>query len=288
MKKLFLLGRLAIVLIIMAAPGQPVASFAAPLPVNNDLWDINVGTTVTGSSPILSHDGWFVSDSKNMFGGTLPNTVEPNATIFEDWSYHKGDQWITWKTKTPVTVGSLNLFSSAYNAQRSFSWFRLYADGNLIVDFTPSTSFDGIYTTTFTPATAQNFRAEFGWADVTGWTEADIDWARSVRIIELDGFAPDAKNPIPIPAIAGLLLSEEPTYTITSSRVDTNGTITPFGAVTVRQGASQSFVIQANPGYKLEELRVDGVPQFPGVSNYTYTFTNVQANHTIDVHFHPN
>jgi hypothetical protein len=287
MKKLSLLGSLAIVSIIVAAPGQPVASFAAPVPVHNDLWDISTGTTVTGSSLILSHDGWFVSDSKNMFGGTLPNTVEPDNTIFEDWSKYKGDQWITWKTKAPVTVGSLNLFSSAYNAQRSFSSFKLYADGNLVVDFMPTISFDGIYTKIFTPITAQNFRAEFGWVDVTGWPASDIEWARSVRVVEIDGFAPEAKNPVPIPAVVGLLLSEEPTYTITSSRVDTDGTITPFGTVTVHQGASQSFVIQANPGYKLEELRVDGVSQFPGVSNYTYTFTNVQANHTINVHFHP-
>jgi hypothetical protein len=290
MKKLFLLGFLAIVSIIMAAPGQPVASFAAPFPVNNDLWDISAGTIVTGSSTILNHDGWFVSDSKNMFGGTLPNTVEPGKTIFEDWRYYKGDQWITWQTKAAVTLGSLNLFSSAYNAQRSFSSFKLYADDNLIVDFIPTTSFNGIYTTIFTPVTAQNFRAEFGWVDVTGWTENDIDWARSVRVRELDGFAPGVKNPVPIPATVGLLLSEEqtgPTYTITSSRVDTNGTITPFGAVTVLQGASQSFVIQPNPGWKLEDLRVDWVSQSLGAGNNTYTFTNVQANHTINVHFHP-
>lgn len=295
MKKFFLSGCLAILLIVMAALGQPVASYAAPVPVNNDLWDISAGTIVTGSSPILDHDDWFISDPKNMFGGTLPGTVEPNHTVFEDWIRYKGAQWITWQTKTPVTVGSLNLFSSAYNATRSFSWFKLYADGNLIVDFAPTTSFDGIYTKIFTPVTAQNFRAEFGWADVTGWeNDDDIAWARSVRVIELDGFAPEAKNPVPIPAIVGLLLSEQqtgPAYTITSAveGIAEGGTITPLGEVTVDQGASQSFVIQAADGWKLEELRVDfqiqSLPS-PPVTYYTYTFTNVQASHTIDVHFH--
>lgn len=78
-----------------------------------------------------------------------------------------------------------------------------------------------------------------------------------------------------------------PTYTITSSLIDTNGTITPLGAVTVLQGASQSFVMQANAGWKLEELTEDGMhSHFMGiVTNYTSTFTNVQANHTISIHF---
>ncbi len=199
MKKLFLLGCLVIVSIIVVALGLPVASFAAPIPVYDDLWDISAGTVVTGSSTILNHGGSSVSASRDMFGGTL-SMVEPGNTIFEDWFYYKGDQWITWRTQAPVTVGSLNLFSAAYNAQRSFSWFKLYADGNPtpIVDFTPTTSFDGIYTKTFTPVTAQDFRAEFGWAEGTGWTTDDINWARSVRVIELDGFAPDTVNAPPV------------------------------------------------------------------------------------------
>jgi len=97
-----------------------------------------------------------------------------------------------------------------------------------------------------------------------------------------------------IPAVPLLLLAEEqtgPTYTITSSITGTpeDGTITPFGAVSVRQGASQSFVIQATDGWKLEELRVDYGPgqMFPELTTYyIYTFTNVQADHTIDIHFH--
>ena len=292
--KVFLLGCLTLLSLMIAATGKPIASFAAPVPANNDLWDISAGTIVTGSSPILNHDGWFVSNTKNMFGGTLSHTVEPDNTIFEDWFYYKGDQWITWKTAGPVTVGSLNLFSSAYNTQRSFSSFKLYADGKLLVDFTPTTSFNGIYSIIFPPVTAQNFRAEFGWVDVTGWTESDKNWARSVRVVELDGFAPGAQNHVPIAAAVELLLSEEQTvqtYTITSSIVGTmeEGTITPYGAVNVLRGASQSFVIQAAEGWKLEELRVDGMGQLlpePPVTSYLYNFTNVQANHTIDVHFH--
>ena len=70
-------------------------------------------------------------------------------------------------------------------------------------------------------------------------------------------------------------------YTITAS-AGTGGTITPSGAVVVGAGANQSFTIAANTGYNIAQVAVDGVNQGPITS---YTFTNVQANHTISATF---
>jgi hypothetical protein len=67
------------------------------------------------------------------------------------------------------------------------------------------------------------------------------------------------------------------TFTISSS-VTGNGTITPSGDVNVNYGANQSFTISANPGHHLDSVVVDGENR--GVI-FGYTFTNVQANHTI-------
>ena len=72
------------------------------------------------------------------------------------------------------------------------------------------------------------------------------------------------------------------TFTITSSIIDNveHGTISPLGEVTVNKGANQSFVITPNVGYEPFDVYVDGVNQGPITG---YTFTNVQADHTISV-----
>ena len=72
-------------------------------------------------------------------------------------------------------------------------------------------------------------------------------------------------------------------YTITAS-AGTGGTITPSGAVLVNQGANQTFTIAANTGYQISQVAVDSVNQGAITS---YTFNNVQANHTISATFTP-
>jgi hypothetical protein len=72
-----------------------------------------------------------------------------------------------------------------------------------------------------------------------------------------------------------------PTFTITAS-AGANGSISPSGAVTVNQGASQAFTIAPAAGYAVSSVTVDGTSV--GVVT-TYTFSNVQANHTISAAF---
>jgi large repetitive protein len=71
------------------------------------------------------------------------------------------------------------------------------------------------------------------------------------------------------------------TYTIIATAGD-DGTITPSGTVIVPQGGSQIFTIMPNNGYNVNSVLVDNVSQ----GNITsYTFSNVQENHTISVSF---
>jgi hypothetical protein len=72
-------------------------------------------------------------------------------------------------------------------------------------------------------------------------------------------------------------------YTITAS-AGSNGSISPFGAVIVGQGANQAFTITPNSGYAISAVTVDGT-SVGAVSSYT--FSNVQANHTISATFAP-
>lgn len=68
-------------------------------------------------------------------------------------------------------------------------------------------------------------------------------------------------------------------YTIDAS-ISGNGTITPAGATVVNYGANQTYNISVAAGYHIADVVVDGVSV--GAVN-SYTFNNVQANHTIYV-----
>jgi fibronectin type 3 domain-containing protein len=66
-------------------------------------------------------------------------------------------------------------------------------------------------------------------------------------------------------------------YTITAT-AGAGGSISPSGSVSVNHGASQTFTIAANSGYNVANVLVDG-SSVGAVT--TYTFTNVNANHSI-------
>ena len=71
--------------------------------------------------------------------------------------------------------------------------------------------------------------------------------------------------------------------TITAS-AGSGGTITPSGSVPVSCGATQGFTIAADACHTIQDVLVDGVSQGAVTS---YSFTNVQAPHTISATFAP-
>jgi hypothetical protein len=71
--------------------------------------------------------------------------------------------------------------------------------------------------------------------------------------------------------------------TITAS-ASGNGSILPSGNVSVNAGASQKFTFTPQAGYRVGDVAVDGVSKGALTS---YTFTNVQAAHTITATFVP-
>ncbi|HQQ13119.1 MAG TPA: cohesin domain-containing protein, partial [Bacteroidales bacterium] len=73
-------------------------------------------------------------------------------------------------------------------------------------------------------------------------------------------------------------------HTITAS-AGTGGSISPSGAVSVNNGANQTFTITPNTGYSIANVLVDGVSVGAVPS---YTFSNVTANHTIAASFSVN
>ena len=72
------------------------------------------------------------------------------------------------------------------------------------------------------------------------------------------------------------------TYTI-SATAGANGTITPEGDTTVYQGTSITYVFTPNEYYTVDQVIVDGNVLPTPVT--TYTFSNIMADHTIEVTF---
>ena len=82
---------------------------------------------------------------------------------------------------------------------------------------------------------------------------------------------------IPVPP------SADKVYYIDASS-DGNSTIIPSGKVPVQGGESKTFTFSAKSGYHITAVLVDGVPQPQSViDSGSYTFHNVNMNHTIEV-----
>lgn len=74
---------------------------------------------------------------------------------------------------------------------------------------------------------------------------------------------------------------QQSTVTITAS-AGTGGFVSPSGSVTALKGSSQTFSITPDDCYSIVDVKVDGVSQGPIP---TYTFSNLQSDHTIQATF---
>ena len=74
-------------------------------------------------------------------------------------------------------------------------------------------------------------------------------------------------------------------YTITAT-AGPNGTIDPTGAVVVNEGGSQTFTITPDTGFHVLDVVVDDVLSVGALTEYT--FTSVDADHTIEATFEIN
>ena len=76
--------------------------------------------------------------------------------------------------------------------------------------------------------------------------------------------------------------NEIPVSHIIQASAGNNGNISPSGSHSVADGNDAVFVIDPMTGFNIDDVLVDGLSK--GAVN-TYTFTNVQANHTIEASF---
>ena len=74
------------------------------------------------------------------------------------------------------------------------------------------------------------------------------------------------------------------TYTITASP-GANGTISPSGAASAAGGTSPVYTVTPSANYYVASVTVDGTVVATNVMTYSYTFSNLAANHTISATF---
>ncbi|MGC8979808.1 InlB B-repeat-containing protein, partial [Caldisericum sp.] len=77
---------------------------------------------------------------------------------------------------------------------------------------------------------------------------------------------------------------ESSKFVIDASAVGSGGTIFPSGRIELHLGESATFTVTLNEGYKIKDIKADGVSVDKSLS---YTFSYVTSNHSIEVTFEP-
>ncbi|MCX6063239.1 MAG: PQQ-binding-like beta-propeller repeat protein [Caldiserica bacterium] len=222
-------------------------------------WRYQTGDNVV-SSPAISSDGTIYVGSDDHYLYALNS----NGTL--KWRYQTGD---TVKSSPAIGSDGTIYVGSADHY--------LYAIGPLsysiavdvvesgVVSKNPDKSFynsSESVTLTATPSTGYHF----------------VSWKGDIAQGQ------DTGNPLAITVDSNKTLTatfEINTYTTISSS-STGGSISPSGTITVNYGDSKTFTITPNSGYKISNLKVDGVSKG---SVSSYTFSNTISDHKIEASF---
>lgn len=117
--------------------------------------------------------------------------------------------------------------------------------------------------------------------------EFNPDYGFRVASVEIDGENIGAINQYYFENIDKnhtINIQFEPARIIVQAVAGNHGSIYPSGAVVVAEGGNQEFQIQADPGYSIQNIRVDNA-DLGKLDNYT--FENLAASHTIEALFEP-
>ena len=211
-------------------------------------------------------------------------TYAPQSVLYKKTGLPYGSHTITIEQLAAEFRNPLNTAAGSSGGPKSaltIDAFRVYTRGpQAPAAPAPIGSFDLTVNTAigFTPAAGVDYTID--------------NWATTNNSGSFTGLAPDTVYIIKSRAEGGVnletvqavktALTSVVFYTINAA-AGAGGSISPSGDVSVVQGGEQVFVITADSGYTIDSVSVDGVPE--PVPQYTYTFANVTADHTIAVTF---
>jgi hypothetical protein len=224
-----------------------------------------VGFTVTGgsysgvTSPIGVSGGSILVDNGATVTYNFANPVTSNAT---------GKQYLLGSvtgSASPITVSAAGTVTGVYVTQYQVTFFvGPSGSGSTSPAGTNVWENAGSLSITATPGADYTFST---------WSQSDTG------IITFNNNA-SASTTATISGTGSITAIFVNTYTIRVTQ-GTYGVIAP-GTTTVNYGGSQTFTITPIAGYSIASLTVDGSPVAVASS---YTFTNVQASHTITATF---
>ena len=239
--------------------------------------DMFSGCTSLTSAPTLPVTTLAERCYYNMFSGCTSLTTAPTlpATTLADWCYNgmlSVCTSLTTAPSLPATTLASNCYSGMFSGCTSLT----------TAPTLPATTLaNRCYRQMFYDCTSLNEVTTY--ANDISATDCISNWLQNVSStgtfhnLGSAVYTPNSPSGIPT-GWTEVGLSKTITATAGS-----NGSISPSGAVTVNTGASQTFTVTPDNGYEVDTLTVDGSTVTP--TNNTYTFTNVQANHTIEVTF---
>ena len=204
------------------------------------------------------------------YNGTKTFTITPNA------GYHVEDVYVDGASVGPVTSYTFN------NVVANHAIYAAFAANEYTITVTqPANGVITPGTTTVlngaTPAFMITPTLGYSVSAITVNGVNVISNATNVNDVYTYVFPPVSANQ----TITATMTAK--TFTITAT-AGANGSITPNGSVTVYYGNTQEYNINPANGYVVDNVVVDGINM--GAMN-SYIFTNVVANHSINVTFKP-
>jgi parallel beta-helix repeat protein len=246
-----------------------------------DTFDVNVNATPGGSATfgqttVGTAPTTFTITASAGSGGTISPTGA--VTVNQGAS-----QTFTITPNSGFTVSSVTVDGTSVGAVSTYTFSNVQANHTVSATFAPvtftitaSAGANGSISPTGAVTVNQGSSQTFAITPNSGFAVSSVTVdGTSVGAVTTYTFSNVQANHTISAAFAPV------TFTITAS-AGANGSISPTGAVTVNQGASQTFTITPNSGFSVSDVAVDGT-SVGAVS--TYTFSNVQANHTISATF---
>ena len=195
-------------------------------------------------------------------GGSQTFTITPSA------GYQVQSVIVDGSNRGAVTNYTISNISGCHSIMAFFKMvsYTITATAGLGGSISPGTSYvnsGGDITFTITPS--------------TGYTTAGVS---------VDGVPQGSVGTVPFMNVTSnhtisATFTPNPSYTINAS-AGPNGTISPTGGVSVLGGTNQTFTITPAAGYVVANVLVDGASVGAVTS---YTFSNIQAGHTISASF---
>ncbi|MGE5175879.1 MAG: Calx-beta domain-containing protein, partial [Hyphomicrobiales bacterium] len=224
---------------------------------------------------------------------TLQEYAKPRVNTNDGTTGSNGSRWSSWWANVggpapTVTIaagpslaeGSSGLTPFTFTVALSAAYSAPVTIGYHTVDGTATVADNDYQAVTSTITIPAGSTSGTITVNVIGDTKAEADETFQVQLTS----ATNGMLGSPSVSTATILNDDAgTTFTITAT-AGQGGSITPAGTVTVAAGATQDFTIAADACYHIADVTVDGGSI--GVQT-SYSFPNVQANHTIGATFTP-